>query len=253
VGDEEFGVASGGTNNTLTDSTKSWNTNEWAGGYIMVFRGELGTDEYWVTKEITSNSSNSITTAESFSYFDEDYDHLWVWNWDETSPDDKCRYVLVKESKLFGLYDDVYMGLTEYLNPNCTTVRKLWAWCEPDYGTCYSGVQAIRSVLTNSGVFTNFIEIPSLFGDGAFRDTEFPGVVAIIPGMVNLLNKNGALTMPYPYGPHDENGDVFVDYVIQNVSASFIDDWPLHDGYGEVHCGTNAKREIPDADWWDPE
>ena len=81
-------------------------------------------------------------------------------------------------------------------------------------------------------------------------------VANIIPGMVNLLiNEDGNIIMPKPYGPHDDTGeDVFEKYIHDNVDNSiiFIDDWPLHDGDGEVHCGTNAKRQIPLIQWWNP-
>lgn len=52
----ETGVATAGTNTTLTDSTKSWEANRWLGGDIHIFRA--GT-EY--VREITINTATVIT------------------------------------------------------------------------------------------------------------------------------------------------------------------------------------------------
>lgn len=53
--------------------------------------------------------------------------------------------------------------------------------------------------------------------------------------------------MPKPYGPRNTSGDVFEQAM---VGGSFVDCWLLHDGNGEIHCGTNVKRTIPQVDWW---
>ncbi|MDX8029165.1 protein-arginine deiminase family protein [Lentzea sp. BCCO 10_0856] len=35
------------------------------------------------------------------------------------------------------------------------------------------------------------------------------------------------------------------------VRVKWVEDWEfLHQGLGEVHCGTNAFREPTHADWW---
>ena len=34
------------------------------------------------------------------------------------------------------------------------------------------------------------------------------------------------------------------------VAPVFIDAWKLHEKDGEVHCGSNARREPLRLDWW---
>ncbi len=57
--------------------------------------------------------------------------------------------------------------------------------------------------------------------------------------------------MPDPFGPRDENGqDIFQQ---NSPEDTYKDCWVLHTGFGELHCGTNAKRAIPSTKWWAPE
>jgi hypothetical protein len=45
--------------------------------------------------------------------------------------------------------------------------------------------------------------------------------------------------------------DLFKQHIEQKISVgSFVDTWLYHDGAGNIHCGTNAKRDIGPWDWW---
>jgi protein-arginine deiminase len=87
---------------------------------------------------------------------------------------------------------------------------------------------------------------------------DFGYSVAYQPGTVNshvLDDKN--LVTPDPFGPVIGGKDIFKDHLETALAAHgytirWIDDWNLyHVGEGEVHCGTNTHRKIPDAKWWE--
>lgn len=82
--------------------------------------------------------------------------------------------------------------------------------------------------------------------------------VAYQPGTVNLLALTRTLVAaPDPHGPVVDGEDVFKAQLEEALGAHgidvrWIDDWDLlHRHNGEVHCGTNARRAIPDARWWE--
>lgn len=82
--------------------------------------------------------------------------------------------------------------------------------------------------------------------------------LAYQPGMVNGFYVNATTFIaPNPYGPVVDGKDIFANYVEQQLAArgvtvKWLDDWDLyHVNMGEVHCGTNAAREIPEARWWE--
>lgn len=61
---------------------------------------------------------------------------------------------------------------------------------------------------------------------------------------------------PDPHGPETSDGDLFraatTDALRKvGVTPRFVDTWPLpHLGTGELHCMTNALRDLGDARWW---
>ncbi len=83
--------------------------------------------------------------------------------------------------------------------------------------------------------------------------------VAYQPGTVNgiyLSDKDFAV--PIPHGPNIGGQDIFEVQVTETfapygIKVHFVENWNLyHRLSGEVHCGTNTTRVVPDADrWWE--
>jgi len=61
--EEETGTATGGSSNTLVDTSKSWASDEWGGYYIMI-TGSTGAGQI---REIQSNTSDTITVASNWN------------------------------------------------------------------------------------------------------------------------------------------------------------------------------------------
>lgn len=82
--------------------------------------------------------------------------------------------------------------------------------------------------------------------------------LAYQPGTVN-----GVWISPTVFGPPDPHGpiingkDLFkaqleAALAPYQVQVRWVEDWDLyHLGHGEVHCGSNAARELPAARWWE--
>lgn len=88
--------------------------------------------------------------------------------------------------------------------------------------------------------------------------TEYGASVAWQPGFVNgYVAGMKDFVAPDPFGPVIDGKDIFKADFEQKLSAigynvRWIDDWDMyHVGAGEVHCGTNAARQIPEAKWWE--
>jgi protein-arginine deiminase len=84
------------------------------------------------------------------------------------------------------------------------------------------------------------------------------GSIAYQPGMVNgIYIAPGHFVAPDPHGPVIAGVDIFKKVMEQRVApmgvtVHWAEDWDLyHRNMGEVHCGTNATRQIPDAKWWE--
>lgn len=76
--------------------------------------------------------------------------------------------------------------------------------------------------------------------------------LAALPGMVNMLNVNGTLIIPEPFFPEFTNG---VLNSLGSVTIGWIDCREYHHNQGEVHCGTNVRRQpsIQAQAWWNIE
>jgi hypothetical protein len=100
---------------------------------------------------------------------------------------------------------------------------------------------------------TDIIEAPMLFYEN--DEGQFD---ALTTGTVNMLVINDHCIIPMPFGPIVGGVDLFQDDLNQKLTAlglttHWIDDWDeYHVKHGEVHCGTNTKREPADEDlaWW---
>jgi protein-arginine deiminase len=62
---------------------------------------------------------------------------------------------------------------------------------------------------------------------------------------------------PDPHGPIIDGKDIFKEAISAplqelGITVDFIEDWDTyHLGVGEVHCGSNSTRQIPEAKWWE--
>lgn len=84
------------------------------------------------------------------------------------------------------------------------------------------------------------------------------GSIAYQPGMVNGLYISPThFVAPDPHGPVIGGQDIFkaameTKLAPLGITVHWAEDWDLyHANMGEVHCGTNATRQIPDAKWWE--
>jgi protein-arginine deiminase len=85
------------------------------------------------------------------------------------------------------------------------------------------------------------------------------GSVAYQPGTVNgIYLSDTDFAPPKPWGPNIGGQDIFeaqlVDaFATYGISVHFVENWNLyHRLSGEVHCGTNTTRVVPNADrWWE--
>jgi len=76
VGLQDSGTAESGSDTTLTDTNKSWTTNQWAGKVLVITAG-TGAGQ---TRKITSNTATVITVP------------TWI-----TNPDNTSQYVIADE------------------------------------------------------------------------------------------------------------------------------------------------------------
>ncbi len=100
----------------------------------------------------------------------------------------------------------------------------------------------------------DIIELPALFEvDRDGRAETFS------PNMVNMIVLKQHLGIPKPFGPKIDNQCQFEAYVKGvleplGLVCHFIDDWePYFLGGGEIHCGTNTRRQPFTQKWWEVE
>jgi protein-arginine deiminase len=96
------------------------------------------------------------------------------------------------------------------------------------------------------------IKIPGL------HTTTMGGSYAYVPGMVNgILVSDKDFVSPSPHGPVIDGKDIFQQAMTDRlaaigITAHFAEDWDeYHANIGEVHCGSNTRRKIPDTKWWE--
>ena len=92
-----------------------------------------------------------------------------------------------------------------------------------------------------------------------FLHIEYAGKSAAYqPGTVNgIYISETRFGAPDPHGPEIGGKDIFKTAFAEpmkkiGITVDFIEDWDeYHLGIGEVHCGTNATRKIPETPWWE--
>jgi len=82
--------------------------------------------------------------------------------------------------------------------------------------------------------------------------------VAYQPGMVNgIYVSDTHFAAPDPHGPEIEGKDIFKQAMESKleplgITVHWVEDWDTyHRQLGEVHCGSNTTRKVPDAKWWE--
>ncbi|MCP4349978.1 MAG: hypothetical protein GY795_31235 [Desulfobacterales bacterium] len=103
---------------------------------------------------------------------------------------------------------------------------------------------------------SDFIHLPVLFE----YNSRYVGYVAFTPGVVNMLvvthSRSGDVTLciPKPFGPVVGGKCKFeedIETQLAGKKIKFIDDFATyHIEMGEIHCGTNSRREPPTDRWW---
>ncbi len=92
-----------------------------------------------------------------------------------------------------------------------------------------------------------------------FLHTSISGKSAAYqPGMVNgVYISDTRFGAPNPHGPEIDGKDIFKEAFASKltelgITIDWIEDWDeYHLGIGEVHCGSNSTRKIPEAKWWE--
>lgn len=98
----------------------------------------------------------------------------------------------------------------------------------------------------------DIIEVPTLF----WPPEPDGRTAAYFPAMVNHLVLGDISVVPHPHGPQVDGVDAFAAALVDAMperTVHFIDDWyAYHELLGNVHCGTNVRREPPgDVHWWE--
>lgn len=100
----------------------------------------------------------------------------------------------------------------------------------------------------------DIIELPALFADDGYGRAE-----TFFPNMVNMIVLNQHLGIPKPFGPQLNSQCQFEAYMQEvleplGLVCHFIDDWePYFRERGEIHCGTNTRRQPFAQKWWEIE
>ena len=73
---------------------------------------------------------------------------------------------------------------------------------------------------------------------------------------------NNTVAIAKPFGPKDKNGDDAFEVCVEKAfnpnpldkkyNVIFVDNWRYYHALeGEVHCGTNVKRQPHSVNWWE--
>jgi hypothetical protein len=229
---------------------------------LTLGNGFIDIDHAWFTGlSINDGVNNNIDDADyqALKAFYGSYQHpiqkLWV-----TWPQAGDRYILL-EDILFWVGKDDYDGdgIREGL-PAAITVKEILddtAYKSFTLNTVQNTLNDIRNDLQAvSGGHLSFTEVPSLFlGEESANFLYEHTGVAFNPGPTNLQAVAGKLYVPRQFGPKNGSGQDIFELEIKNalgMNVEFVDDWIFyHRLDGEVHCGSNVKRELPADSWWE--
>lgn len=102
----------------------------------------------------------------------------------------------------------------------------------------------------------DIIYLPMLFEGTNRRNPEVERADSFFPNMVNMIVLGSQLAIPKPFGPQLDNICQFekaVRFQLEplGLTCNFIDDWDTYfKDFGELHCGTNVKRQPFSFHWW---
>jgi protein-arginine deiminase len=151
------------------------------------------------------------------------------------------------------------------------------SWYDWNTGYPYSAQTTISQVLADTDVMSESAEsavqvdaqIAAIKAATGLTDAEIVRIpylhqpedgysVAYQPGTVNGVVLNGTnYVAPEPHGPVIGGQDIFKDQLEQALApygytVRWVEDWALYHALdGEVHCGSNAARAIPEIKWWE--
>jgi protein-arginine deiminase len=119
---------------------------------------------------------------------------------------------------------------------------------------CQAKLDTIRTQLKSQLKLSDkhFVELPVLYEDysGGYA-------VAWTAGAANLLVLNNQnVVVPKQFGPQDGGVDKFEECITNRLqplglNVHYVDCWDsYHIFMGEIHCGTNAKRQPFSTFWW---
>ncbi|KAJ4927388.1 hypothetical protein JOQ06_015119, partial [Pogonophryne albipinna] len=167
------------------------------------------------------------------------------------------------QAKLFeGLKDEEQQTVDEILNDKGLAAQNNYV--QSEYAP--SCIDWNRDVLKRELGLDDedIIDLPILFklvmeeNDNKKAETELRAV-AYYPDMVNMIVLGKNLGIPKPFGPK-VNGRCALEVEMCSLmeglglSCTFIDDFAsYHIKLGEVHCGSNVRREPFDFKWWNLE
>jgi len=82
--------------------------------------------------------------------------------------------------------------------------------------------------------------------------------VAYQPGTINgIYLSDTHFAAPDPHGPMIDGKDLFKTQLEQalgvlGINVDWVENWDDYHNYaGEVHCGSNAMRQVPKEKWWE--
>ncbi|MCX7703529.1 MAG: protein-arginine deiminase domain-containing protein [Planctomycetota bacterium] len=120
--------------------------------------------------------------------------------------------------------------------------------------SCQAKLDSIKTFLKSQLKLSDghFVELPVLFEDygGGYA-------VAWTAGAVNMLVLNSQnVVVPKQFGPQDGGVDKFHEFINSKLqplglTVHYVDCWDSYHVYmGEIHCGTNVKRQPLSTLWW---
>jgi len=236
VGDEECGVATGGDMYYLYDSTK---IDTWTGQYNYDAANQGFYSLIIIVEGTGVGQVRRIISSENGQIY------IWPgipWN---PAPSDDSRYVIVEGSKTWGWRWGDIEAQDGYHNQNpletyiaFTVVKRFLAEFTSLQESCQVDIDEVELQLTTALPLSFTERVPAIYRGG---------VTAWMPAMTNLLNAGGFI-IPEPFVSQT---DTVFNNKFKTLGGTYLDDWYFfHTGAGEIHCGTNAKRDPGSLKFW---